>query len=95
MRIEITQEDIRHGCRCDPDCCPVGRALSRAGVSHFGVLGPAVVIADGEQHVTFMQLPEEVTEWILSFDRFEPVRPFTFELGLPVSNMEQPLAAAA
>lgn len=73
----------------------MGRALSRAGVSHFGVLGPAVVIADGEQHVTFMQLPEEVTEWILSFDRFEPVRPFTFELGLPVSNMEQPLAAAA
>jgi hypothetical protein len=95
MKIEITQEDIKHGCRCDPSCDPVGRALSRAGIAHFGVLGTAVVVAEDNEHVLFLRLPEEVSEWILSFDRFEPVTPMSFELVLPAEHEEQPLAAAA
>ncbi len=83
MKIEVTQQDIEQGRRCDPDCCPVGRALSRAGVTHLGVSGTVVVSDDGDRHASFLMLPEEVRDWILRFDECEPVNPITFELVLP------------
>ena len=83
MTISVTREDIEQGRRCDPDCCPVGRALSRAGVVHFGVVGPTVMVADDAEHATGLPLPTAVKDWILDFDGAQPVEPITFDLTLP------------
>ncbi len=83
MRITVTQEDIENGRRCDPDCCPIGRALSRAGVVHYGVVGEAVMVLDEQQHATDLPLPGEIREWILDFDGRRPVEPISFELPIP------------
>lgn len=93
MRIEVTEEDIQYGCRCDPDCCPVGRALSRAGLAHLGVLGTAVRVECQRQEVVLLVLPEEVQNWILCFDGYGPVSPFSFELELPQEAEAWPQAA--
>ena len=89
ITITITKEDILNGRRCDPNSCPVGRALSRAGVSHFGVIGPTVVIVDGQDRRRIMPLPENVSEWILEFDACRQVKPLVFELALPAHGTPQ------
>jgi hypothetical protein len=83
MKIIVTNEDIEHGTRHDPERCPVARALSRVGVLHFGVMLASVVVADGQGHVTGLPLPGEVTDWILDFDGGRPVAPITFHLAVP------------
>ncbi len=86
MRITVTQEDIDNGRRCDPDCCPVGRALSRAGLIHYGVIGSAVMIKDGQAHAMALPLPAPVRDWILDFDGSRAVEPFSFELPVPTAK---------
>jgi hypothetical protein len=98
MTISVTKEDIKHGKRCDPDCCPIGRALSRAGIVHFGVVGPTVMVADDSDHATGLPLPKEVKDWILEFDGAGPVEPITFDLILPAKRIledSRPLLSVA
>jgi hypothetical protein len=82
MRITVTKEDIAGGRRSDPEDCPVARALRRAGLSHFGVTGMAVMMPGESQHASVL-LPARVQEWIMDFDWGTPVKPFEFELTLP------------
>jgi len=81
MKIEVTEQDIENGRRGDPKCCAIGRALDRAGVVHFGVMGPAVLIANESRLSTARLLPASVQRWILDFDAGKPVEPFSFELS--------------
>ena len=81
MKIEVTENDIEHGQRGDPKCCAIGRALDRAGVMHFGVMGPAVLLANELRLSTALLLPPFVQRWILDFDAGKPVQPFSFELN--------------
>ncbi len=90
MKITVTKQDIENGRRCDPDCCPVGRALSRAGVLHLGVVGAAVMVADGPGHAVSLPLPGAVESWILDFDGSRPVEPMSFELALPAQRKNGP-----
>ena len=83
MTFTITSEDIRYGRHCDPDCCPIGRALSRAGVDHLGVIGPEVIVSDKRHHARSLPLPPPVRDWILNFDAYQPVEPMSFELRVP------------
>jgi hypothetical protein len=83
MKITVTSQDIENGRRCDPDCCPVGRALMRAGLLHYGVHGNEVILLDVHHDPAILRLPEEVVEWILCYDGHRPVEPFSFELPLP------------
>ncbi len=85
MRIVVTKEDIENGTRQDPKGCPVGRALSRAGINHCCVTGPAVILKNERQHATALLLPEAVRSWIVNYDRGNSVEPIGFEVGLPVT----------
>src|SRR5947209_3364746 len=85
MNIRVTSNDIENGQRHDPERCPVARALSRAGVLHFGVMLATIVVADGHGHVTSLPLPSQVTDWILDFDNNRLVRPMSFELSIPLA----------
>lgn len=89
MTIRITQEDIENGRRCDPDCCPVGRALLRSGVEHLGVVGSGVMIMDERHYTEVVPLPESVINWILAFDGKRPVEPISFELTMPAEHKQK------
>ncbi len=89
MTIRITREDIENGRRCDPDCCPVGRALSRSGVGHLGVVGSGVMMMDERHYTEVVPLPVAVTDWILAFDGKRPVEPISFELVIPSEHKEK------
>ncbi len=84
MKITVTQEDIAQGRRCDPNHCPVGRAVSRIGVRHYCVTETAVIIKGDCPSATALLLPDMVRNWIVNFDEQKPVEPISFELGLPV-----------
>jgi hypothetical protein len=89
MNITVTREDIKHGQRRDPEHCAIARALVRAGLDHFGVMGPSVMVADGWGRLTSLRLPEEVSDWIFDFDAGNPVGPLRFKLHLPEPTPEQ------
>jgi hypothetical protein len=84
MKICVTKEDIEQGHPQDPNACPIGRAVQRAGLKDYCVTASAIVVADQSQHPAALLLPESVQNWIADFDRAKPVSPITFELGLPV-----------
>lgn len=83
MNITVTREDIEHGQRRDPEQCAIARALMRAGLDHFGVMGPSVMVADGWGRLTSLRLPESVSDWIFNFDAGNPVEPISFRLDIP------------
>ncbi len=83
MTITITRADIENGYRCDPDCCPIGRALSRAGVVHYDVADEGVVVNSGQRATKRLAWPEPVRDWIVAYDSRQPVEPITFEISLP------------
>ncbi|HWI56617.1 MAG TPA: hypothetical protein VNZ22_05290, partial [Bacillota bacterium] len=60
MKITVTTEDIQQSSRCDPDGCPIGRALSRAGVEHYGVVGSSVLVVDDQNEAQSLSLPPQV-----------------------------------
>ncbi len=84
MRIDVTSEDIQQGQRQNPKGCPVGRALSRAGIPTCGVTGPAVILKDDRNIATALLLPEVVQNWISDFDQGRSVEPIAFNVGRPV-----------
>ncbi len=86
IKVTVTKGDIEQGRRCDPDCCPIGRALARAGVTHYGVVGASVIVPDERQFAIALRLPQKVADWILDFDGRRPVEPFTFELAVPAQK---------
>jgi hypothetical protein len=89
MTIRITREDIENGRRCDPDCCPVGSALSRSGVEHLGVVGTGVMMMDERHYTEVVPLPGVVKDWILAYDGKRPVEPISFELVVPSARREK------
>lgn len=77
--VKVTATDIRHGMPGDPRACPVFRAARRC-------LKKAGVVECVANHwIDFcgidtesVNLPEKATKFIKSYDRIEPVKPFTF-----------------
>ena len=94
MKITVTAEDIAIGRRCDPELCPVGHALRRAGVPYESVMGSALLVAESGDRLNFLPLPPAVARWILEFDRNRPVEPFSFELSLAGQAQDCPPLAA-
>jgi hypothetical protein len=84
MKISVTKDDIEKGQPRNPNACPIGRAIERAGLQDYCVTGTAIVVADTRQQTSALLLPEAVQQWISDFDKAKPVGPISFELGLPV-----------
>ena len=83
MNITVTKNDIEQGQRRDPEQCAIALALVRAGLQHFGVMGPSVMVADRWGRLTSLRIPEAVSDWIFNFDAGNEVSPISFELELP------------
>lgn len=85
IKIEVTQEDIDRGKQGSRCWCPIARAIKR---TLYWMPGDTM-IPDGRVEVSIAQvaiedgradLPFEASNFIVAFDRGEPVKPFSFEL---------------
>lgn len=74
MKIQVTQNDIDKGKRCDNTLCPVALALNRKGV--FARVSMCFIRARGR----IAEIPEHVSELIFQFDHGLDVAPFEFEV---------------
>lgn len=95
MRIEVTQEDIDRGVRCDGNACAVAVAIGRAigtGVDApwFGYIDVSEdeIVIGGDR----FDVPRAVADFVGQFDRQEYVGPFAFEL--PIDHLVLPTAEA-
>lgn len=94
MRVDVTEEDIRLGCRVKTMRCPVARALSRASglpayisLSRIRLLScdvPEDVAACPDlEDITVKKwdMPADIREIIEVFDQSCSMEPFSFELS--------------
>ena len=77
MRINVTQQDIDNGLRCNQTHCPIAIAVYRCAALSFAVY--SINMRYKEFNI---QLPASVQEFIESFDNNKEVQPFSFEVNL-------------
>jgi len=83
MKITLTSHDVHNGRLWDPDRNPLGWALRRAGVFHYGVVGTVVMLPDERDRAIRVSLPKRVANWLSRARQRKAVRPLSFELSLP------------
>lgn len=84
MRIHVTQDDIRKGCRCNSALCPVARAVARA--TGQSTLAGSIDIRSYTPTCRLyfrVKPPKSVVRFIAAFDAGKPVKPFAFNLAVP------------
>lgn len=82
--IEVTEDDIARGKRCDARSCPIALAIRRAVGREYGVLVAYSNIYLGldEQAVPDWRMtPPAIERWLLDYDNGLAVQPFSFDLG--------------
>lgn len=76
MQINVTEEDIREGKRCNPCECPVARAIKRD-------LGLTCAVAVQSWKISFgdywIDTPQMVKDFVNRLDQRYHVEPFSFE----------------
>jgi hypothetical protein len=96
VKIRVTWDHIKRGCREFCWCCPVALAVLAA----IPGSGPSVIL---EIDLTYrgrrysIETPDEVLDWMTRFDRGQQMQLFEFELPLPWEKRpeEQPAATTA
>lgn len=82
MKIEVTEEDIVQGRRCDCKFCPIARVVTRALGREAWVTKGAVYDYSDRSARPVAILPNAACNFVVSFDNFLTVKPFSFELTL-------------
>ncbi len=75
MKIKVTQEDIDRGIRCSTAHCPIVFAIRRETGNSASVHLPVVYI----NGLDVADLPLSAMQFVVAFDRGQPVEPFEFE----------------
>lgn len=86
VKVKILKEDIENGVRALCSHCPLALAVSRTLGGRWYIDGDAWQFGDRQN--TLHTLPEEVIDWIRSYDRGLPVKPITFEMTKAFSDAE-------
>ena len=82
LTLSVTEADIALGRRNVPSCCPVARALQRAGYKSINVWGTYLSLVDPRTDIFhFIDLPAEMQKFIKDFDKDHAVKPTTFVLS--------------
>lgn len=83
LTISINEGDIKLGRRNVPSCCPIARALSRAGYKAINVWVTYLSFLDPETDTFhFVNLTSEVQQFVKNFDRDRTTaKPITFVLS--------------
>ena len=94
MNIEVTQDDIDKGLRCNGTECPVALALQRY-VKDAALVTSAFVYFERKwqgSHPYFdtnkiAETPAVASRFILDFDQHKSVTPFSFNLDIPTEYL--------
>ena len=78
MKINVTQTDIKQGVKLNGNKCAIARAVKRATNAKSVHVNGFYIEVNGKTYSS----PEEVFDFVVSFDRFEKVKPFSFDLPL-------------
>lgn len=82
MKVTLTKQDVHEGGLWDPDLNPVGWALRRAGIFHYGVVDSVLMLPDDRGHAVSVSLPKRVASWISRARERAAIKPMTFDLSL-------------
>lgn len=80
MKIQVTQDDIDHGCRAESGPCPLALAVRRQTSLVDPHISIGAVWHGKDMYRKYFNLPVEASVWYRDFDRGEKVTPFEFEL---------------
>lgn len=83
LTIEVTEEDIREGKRCDCDECPVALAWSRAAGCQWDVGTKSAGPTDTGAWAHRVPLPPVAATFVRMFDDDLYVKPFSFTVDIP------------
>ena len=82
MKIDVIQDDIHSGTRCNPATCPIALSIRRDYPNLTAhVSGKEILIIGDKLLMSFIQLPDEAMSFVTAFDNEEPVTPITFEVN--------------
>jgi hypothetical protein len=91
VHVEVTREDIRRGKARNYEGCPIALALLRHGEGAFEKVyvsdGIVTLTIDGWMHEA--RLSSETTAFVNAIDHRLPVKPFSFELDVPVKALKE------
>ena len=84
VTINVTKRDIEQGEKFYSDRCPIALAAKR--VFTRSLAGPSelrftLVNEQGYSEWYLVPLPDQAKDFIIRFDRGEPVEPFSFTVG--------------
>lgn len=85
VQVKVTKKHIESGDQCMANACPVAKAIFEAiGWQKLGVFLylPIAQIQRGNQTLKY-QVPKRAIKFIKAFDRYGPVKPFSFWLMVP------------
>lgn len=83
MKIEVTEDDINTGRPNNCHKCPITIAAHRAGLTGVTVTNYCINFDDPDlNRVSSLELPEKAQLFIEKYNNYEPVRPFSFEIGV-------------
>lgn len=79
ITVEVTQDDINHGRRCNSYKCPVAIALRRTSFSFYRRIPYAIEVNETWYRIgcKFYATPQELSQFIYGFDGFYSVKPIT------------------
>jgi len=86
LKIKVTTEDIIKGRRNSTDRCPIARAAKRVLKKVDGVMGDVIDFKFDTilQEDNMCILPIKAQRFIAHFDDDKKVKPFTFQVSVPV-----------
>lgn len=94
MKVTLTKQDVHEGRIWDPDLNPVGWALRRAGIFHYGVVDSVLMLPDDRDHAVSVSLPKSVANWISRARQRTTVKPMTFEIPVRLKKRRRALRTA-
>jgi hypothetical protein len=84
LTIEVTQEDIDNGQKCDANYCPIALAVRQTVKNYRQYLSvqPTVMYVDDGKVIREYKMPAVAEQFVRLFDDDEDVEPFTFTADL-------------
>lgn len=81
--IDVMEIDIKRSRRNDPYRCPVARAIRHVLKKNLFSVAVVAGIRVGNKSTA---MPKRVLRFIQKFDRYEPVKPFSFRLPVSITQ---------
>ena len=84
-KFEVTETDIKTGIKNNCDYCPIANSIKGTipAIDVRVTASDVIIFQYNRKANETIKLPQNAIDFIKSFNKGEPVKPFTFELDLP------------